>query len=539
MIKILKNICLSLIIISASSICRSQNWPKVFGDNLQALGYDIKEDYDNGFLIGGATLKNSSQFKFGFLIKTDINGNQLWDKKFGNYQVENFFTDFDTTDDHGLILCGATDQEDYARDPLFVKLNPCGEIEWCKIFLSVEMNYATGVIQLPDGQFLGMLTYYGGDSQHIRISLVKMDVSGEPIWIKHLAQQDTVANEEGRYLDLTPDGNYLVSGSCFSPSLKPYFIKTDTAGEELWNLKWPVGAGGFAGRSAFAPKGVIYNASHLKFFLNLPKVPYLLKLNNSGEFIDQYPLMGDTIYNGGAVSLLLYNDTTIFVGTTWIKSPSSFDGYCDILKIDTMGNHYMQRRLLDEEYPPSCIIRTYDGKIVVIGYFYVDTNWDIYMWKMNENLEDDTLYTQSFVYDSLCPYEIQSDTVLLDCGLFVNIDEIPTQEKYESTIKISPNPARDWIVLTLPDVLAEGKVELSVYDVFGRKAGKQGSREAGRHGGGGAGERGSGEEGKRGSVLPSNRIIFLDVSTYSSGMYIAVVKDQKGRRYTGKFVVGR
>ena len=186
-----------------------------------------------------------------------------------------------------------------------------------------------------------------------------------------------------------------------------------------------------------------------------------------------------------------------------------------------MGNHYIQRRLLDEDYPPSCIIKTFDGKIVVIGYFYVTNNWDIYMWKMNENLEDDTLYTQPLTYDSLCPHEIQSDTVLLDCGLFVNIDEIPTQEEYESTIKISPNPARKWVVLTLPDVLAEGSVEMVVYDVFGRPGGT----EAWGHG--------------SVDVSPSNRMIFLDVSGYAVGMYIAVVLDQKGRRYTGKFVVAK
>jgi hypothetical protein len=522
MTNILKSIYLLSIIIMTSSLCYSQSWPKIYGDNISAYGRDVLESYDKGYLICGSIDKNPELFKFGWLIKTDINGNIIWNKKFGDYHVENFFIDFDKTDDQGLIISGSTAQEDNARDPLFAKLDPCGEIEWCKIFLSDDMNHATGVIHLPDGQFLGMLEYYGGDAQHIRISLVKMDINGEPIWIRHLAQQDSVANEEGMYLDLTPDSNYLVSGLCFSPGIKPYFVKTDTTGEELWNLKWPVGAGGFAGRSVFSSNGFIYNASHLKFE-DLPKLPYLLKFNNSGEVINQYPLMGDTIYNGGAVSLLYYNDTVLYTGTTWIKFPSSFDGYCDILKIDTLGNLYLQRRLIDDDNPPTSIIKSFNGKIVAIGTFYVDTNWDIYMWKMNENLEDDTLYTQPLNYDSLCPYEIQSDTVLLDCGIFVNIDEIPTQEEYESTIKISPNPATDWVVFTLPDVLAEGKVEIGVFDVFGRV------RET----------RGQGEEGKRGIVLPSNRMIYLDISGYSTGMYIVVVRDQRGRRYTGKFVVAR
>jgi hypothetical protein len=265
--------------------------------------------------------------------------------------------------------------------------------------------------------------------------------------------------------------------------------------------------------------GMIYNASSIQFQSPyIPKIPYLLKFNEYGQAIGQYPLMGaDTVVRGGAQSMVIGNDSIIYTGLVWTDDPTLFTGFCEIYKTDTVGNTLCQRRLLDEDHPPSCIIKTFDGKIVVIGEFFVDTNWDIYMWKMNENLEDDTLYTQPLVYDSLCPYEIQSDTVLLDCGLFVNIDEIPSQEEYESTIKISPNPSRDWVVLTLPDVVAGGKVEVVVYDIFGREAGKQGS----------------------GEVLPSNRMIALDISGYTSGMYIAVVMDQEGRRFTGKFVVSK
>lgn len=523
--KLFLSIFLTQLLFSHGEVVLSQNWPKIYGNSISAYGRDVLENYDNGYLICGSIDKNPELFKFGWLIKTDINGNVLWDKKFGDYHVENFFMDFDKTDDRGLIICGATAQLDYERDPLFVKLDPCGEIDWCQIFLSNGVNHATGVINLPDGQILGILEYYGGNYLDIRISLVKMNANGEPIWIKNLAQQDAVANEEGMYLDLTPDGNYLISGSCFKPSLKPYFIKTDTAGEELWNLNWPVGFGGVAGRSDFTTNGMIYNASSIQFQSPyIPKIPYLLKFNENGQVIDQYPLMGiDTVVRGGAQSLLIVNDSIIYTGLVWTNDPTLFSGFCELYKTDTIGNTLCQRRLLDEDYPPTCIIKTFDGKIVAIGYFYVDTNWDIYMWKMNENLEDDTLYTQPLVYDSLCPFEIQSDTVLLDCGLFVNIDEIPTKEEYESSIKISPNPAKEWVVLNFPDVLAEGKVNLNVYDIFGREMEK----------------RGRGDEEKNGSVLPSNRMILLDVSDYSTGMYIAVVIDQKGRRYTGKFVVIR
>jgi hypothetical protein len=359
-----------------------------------------------------------------------------------------------------------------------------------------------------------MLQYYGGDYAHIRISLVKMDSSGDPIWIKHLAQEDpAIVNEEGYDLYLTLDNNFLVSGRCFSPSKKPFFIKTDTSGEQLWDIRWPVGSGGWAGQSVFASNGMIYNGSNLQF-IGKPRIPYLLKFNEDGDIINQYALLGDTIENGGAETLLLVDDTTMYVGITWTDDPTYEELYSDILKIDTLGNLIMQRRLVDDGYAPSSIIQSGDNKILTLGTYYVDGNWDIYLWKMNTNLEDDTLYTQPLTYDSLCPYEIQSDTVELDCGLFVNIDEIPTKEEYESTIKISPNPARDWIILTFPDISLAKETDIVMYNLFGQEVMKS-------------------------SVYPQNRMVSLNVSSLPSGVYLTTCRDAKKRAVKGKFVVER
>jgi len=492
----------------------SQDWPKIYGDDLRAYGIEVLEYYDKGYLICGSILRDASHFKYGWLIKTEINGNLIWDKKFGNSSYENSFWDFEKTADQGLIVSGATAQYDIEIDPLFVKLNPCGEIEWCKIYQSEGFNTAQGIIELPSGEYVGMLQYYGGDYQNIRISLVKMTSYGEPIWIKHLANEDSsLSNEEGSFLDLTPDNNYLVSGYCFSPNLEPFFIKADTAGEQLWDIRWPNGYEGFANRSVFASNGTIYTATGLTF-PGSPRIPYLLKFNLNGDVVDQYPLMGDTIQRGGAKALLLYNDSTMYSGLTWTDDPTYNEGYCDILKTDTNGILKNKRELLYDNHPPTDIIRSFDDKVLVIGTYYVDGNWDIYMWKMNEDLEDDSLYTQPMTYDSLCPYQIISDTVDLDCGLFVNIDEIPTKEEFESTIKISPNPARDWIALTFPDIIAPGKIELVVYNVFGQEVIKE-------------------------TVIPFNRISSLNISSLSPGIYFVRSQDNRNRMYTGKFVVGR
>jgi hypothetical protein len=148
------------------------------------------------------------------------------------------------------------------------------------------------------------------------------------------------------------------------------------------------------------------------------------------------------------------------------------------------------------------------------GFYFVDNNFDIYLWKMNADLEDDTLYTQPMVYDSLCPYQILSDTIDLDCDIFVNLEDIPTKEVYESTIKISPNPARDWALLTFPENFKNDHIYLTVYNTFGQEVIQK-------------------------EVTITNNMYTLETSGLPSGLYITICRDKKKNTARGKFVVVR
>jgi hypothetical protein len=224
--------------------------------------------------------------------------------------------------------------------------------------------------------------------------------------------------------------------------------------------------------------------------------------------------MGDTIHYGSAVPINYLNDSTLIIGVAWKEVPFPVDaGFSEVFITDTLGNLLNRRLLLTEYAGPDLICVTSDKKILVSGNYF-EGNSNIYLWKMNSDLQDDTLYTQPLTYDSLCPYQIFSDTVDLDCSLFVNIKDIPTKEEYESTIKISPNPTRDWVTLTLPDNVSAGGLELSIYNIFGQEVMKS-------------------------YVNPQNRAVSLNVSRLGSGFYLAVCQDAKGRAFKGKFVVGR
>jgi hypothetical protein len=492
--------------------CYSQNWPKIYGDNFDVYVKKIFEDYDKGIIIGGDILANPNKFKYAWIIKTDINGNELWDKKYGNGIDQNLLISCGKTEDNGLIACGMTTIENPQFDPFFFKLNACGEVEWCKILLSQGYNFASDIMAIEDG-YIGMLGYYGSDSLYARICLVKLNLEGDPQWIQYLAQEDTlITNEEGYYLYLTSDSNYLISGDAFHPGYHPFWIMADTSGIQIWDLFW----GSLVGQAhqlIEKDPGIFYSTCW-GIGSTGPQSPVLLKFDKDGNQIDNYFLMGDTIGAGSATEIAVINDTCFAIGVVWETPTYPAQEHSEIFLTDTLGTVLLRRLLLNEDHGVKDIIKTFNNKIIAIGQYVVDGNWDIYMWKMNTNLEDDTLNTQPLIYDSLCPYEIQSDTVELDCGVFVNLDELPTKEEFESTIKISPNPARDWIMLLLPENVSSGVIELEIFNIFGLEVFKK-------------------------EINPSNRIISLNVSSLSSGLYVAVCKDKQNRMLKGKFVMVR
>jgi hypothetical protein len=144
-----------------SSYSMAQQWPIVYGDNFHATISNIEETYDHGFLLSAYTYTSSGWPLYDWIIKIDINGSVLWEKRFGDGIYSNGVTNSKITQDNGIILAASTSKYSGDYDPTFIKLNVCGEMEWCRVFQSPDQNYGTGILQQTDASYIGMLQYYG------------------------------------------------------------------------------------------------------------------------------------------------------------------------------------------------------------------------------------------------------------------------------------------------------------------------------------------------------------------------------------------
>ncbi|MCK9618609.1 MAG: hypothetical protein M0R21_12335, partial [Lentimicrobiaceae bacterium] len=428
------------------------------------------ESYDKGYLITGKVLNSVSSPRYGLLIKTDINGNVIWNKKFGNENNRNIIHGIDKTENGGYVITGVTDRYDNNTsewDPFIMKLNACGEKEWCKVFSTPgNMDFGVRVKAFPDG-YIMMSSYYGYNWDK-RIWLFRLDLDGNIVWQNAYGTSDTLVNSEDCYeLMITSDNQCLITGSCYYPHsdsnyyLHPFLVKTDLDGNETWELPW----GKDMDFYCKTPWSITREDSRGNYYTPGCQYigisgdsPCLIKTSHDGQEL-YYGIMDTTTIYGGCTTLDIL-DSNLIIGANWQHPGDTMK--MGAYKTDTLGNVIKQKELLnDEGYQLIGSLITEDKKIVVAGGFYRNNRWNIYLWKLNSDLEYDSIYTQPFTYDSLCNHAIVSDTIALDCDIVVDINEPFTQPE-KSQLKVYPNPAIISFTIELPQYIVSNSKHGSI-----------------------------------------------------------------------------
>jgi hypothetical protein len=217
----------------------SQNeWPKVYHDGQDAPKLFFLESYDHGYLLMGRN--RWSYPKFNWLIKTDINGYVLWEKTLGNGNDGINIYGLSLNNANELYLVGRNSLVGDYPDPMIMKLNKCGEKEWCKIFSSPGyQDLFRGICTTKDG---GCATIMLGESLGDKDYLCRFSNEGELLW-KYYYPPTTgqTGLERTTHLILTPDQGFLMTGFCYYSNpwdtlsyLSPYYIKADSVGNFAW-----------------------------------------------------------------------------------------------------------------------------------------------------------------------------------------------------------------------------------------------------------------------------------------------------------------
>jgi len=430
----------------------AQEWIRYYGQGQNAIAWNVTEQYDKGYLIAGSINLST----YSWLVKTDVNGNVLWDKKFGNGNYITVLMNVEQTTDGGFILCGST-MKLSSNDAFILKLNPCAEVEWCKI-LEGPNNFENGikVKQSPDGGYIVLTAYYPTNPES-NISLFKFNPAGDLVWHQFYPHANYYNDDQPCDLLTDGDGN-LITASRYAPDsgtnspqvIRSYFVKTDTAGNKIWDLVYGTN------KHYYSDVWETTKNSNGKYYHSCTHSatngtnPGLIWISHNGSESGDKDIFetGSPNFCGLSTITMLHDTNLVFFGGFTINGTFQWQA----LKTDTLGN-IINSSSISVVILYCSATRTFDDKFVTVGVDTYNNKYRIVALKVNSNLEYDSLYTQPFTYDSLCPHPIVSDTIDPNCdNVIVSVDE-PFKKPETTQLKVYPNPTDKNLTIELPKYL--------------------------------------------------------------------------------------
>jgi|GEM_PF-3325712 len=184
-------------------------WTKIYGNGFERANYG-QETQGGGYIIVGT--QSSSSSSMIHLIKTDMNGNMVWEQLYYNsgwlsgYYIEQL------TDGGYFIIGSATSGISGMFEIYIMRTNGTGVKQW-------DRSFSTGISPcLVTGQVL--------EDGYIIVAgplIKKLNSSGNVIWEQNLGDRDC------QFVRETLDNGFIVIA-------KHYLIKTDSWGNKIWEV---------------------------------------------------------------------------------------------------------------------------------------------------------------------------------------------------------------------------------------------------------------------------------------------------------------
>jgi len=213
-------------------------WNKTFGGAKDETDWNVQPTSDGGYILLGATKSFGAGNADAWLIKTDSDGNKVWDKTFGG-PADDFGKSVQPTSDGGYILAGYTASFGAGIfDVWLIKTDLGGREIWSKTFGGANLDATWTVQQMNDDGYIlaGQTFNYGnGNILYSDAWLIKTDSRGDKLWDKTFGG---TALDSIDSVQPTSDGGYILVGVTFSDGAgqsDAWLLKTDSQGREVWN----------------------------------------------------------------------------------------------------------------------------------------------------------------------------------------------------------------------------------------------------------------------------------------------------------------
>jgi hypothetical protein len=363
----------SLVFSPDENSVNNEEWTAVFGGTFSDAGYSVVQTSDDGYVVVGETQKSENQKGDIWLIKTDLYGQELWNKIYGGLGWETE-RQIQKTLDGGFIIIGDTTSfsANGTEDIWLLKIDGSGEEEWNVTFGGDQGDTGYGVQQTWDKGFIlvGQTWSFSKTHDLADVWLIKTDELGNELWNKTYGGED---GDGGFAVVQTDDGGYAVAGDTLSYGdgwADIWLIKTDAFGHEQWNTTYAFSENEVAWSlqqtqdSGFVLTGFTGESTDIYGDI------LLMKTNDLGDLLWMKTYGGPAGETAYSVEQTL-NGGYILTGTTYSFASGRSDRDLWLLKTDGLGN-LIWDKTFGGIYPDTGygVRQTTDEGYIVVGDTY-------------------------------------------------------------------------------------------------------------------------------------------------------------------------
>jgi len=292
--------------------------------------------------------------------------NENWSRKFGGPNSDCGYSVIQTND-KGYIITGYT--ESYGEggcDVWLIKTDSNGIEEWNKTFGGMDCDIGCSIIQTVKGGYaiLGKTSSYGAGKQDVW--LIKTDSNGTEEWNNTFGGK---RGDGGCSLQQTSDEGFVIAGDTqsYSPNFYAWIIKTDSKGVEQWNTTLKIGNSSYGNSIIETENNEYIITGNTCFNSSCREDIFLVKLGNEGNEVWNKTFGGTSIDEGRSVQQT--NDGGfIITGYTDTLSDESFELW--LIKTDSDGNEEWNKTFGGSNYEIGNSVRqTNDGGYIIVGIY--------------------------------------------------------------------------------------------------------------------------------------------------------------------------